>query len=167
MARSPIAAERADDEAVAHRGGRLSRFFALAGIAASLGLAACARPAPAVVVAAPAIVAQPAAAAEPAPAPVAPPAEPAAARIPALPVLTGLGAAEVMALLGEPDFRRREPPAELWQYRSADCVLDVFLYGEGGRYRVVRSETRDRHLLPQLGANCTAVFDRRAQESQL
>jgi hypothetical protein len=164
MARSPIAAERADDEAVAHRGGRLSRFFALAGVAASLGLAACARPAPAVVVAAPAIVGEPAAAAEPAPAPVA---EPAVARVPALPVLTGLGAAEVMALLGEPDFRRREPPAELWQYRSADCVLDVFLYGEGGRYRVVRSETRDRHVLPPLGANCTAVFDRRAQESRL
>jgi hypothetical protein len=168
MARSPIAAESTDDEVVAHRGGRLSRFFAVAAIAVCLGLSACARPAPAVVVATPIIVAQPAAAAEPTPVPPASlPAEPAAARIPALPVLTGLGAGELMALLGEPDFRRREPPAELWQYRTADCVLDVFLYGEGGRYRVVRSETRDRHLLPPLGANCTAVFDRRAQESRL
>jgi len=46
-------------------------------------------------------------------------------------------------------------------------VLDVFLYGEGGTYRVVRSETRDRHVLPPLVASCRAAFDRRARQSPL
>lgn len=101
------------------------------------------------------------------PQPTATSVEPAATRIPELPVLTGMGSAELVALLGEPDFRRREPPAELWQYRSADCVLDVFLYSESGRYRVVRSETRDRHVLPPLVASCTGAFDRRSSQGPL
>jgi hypothetical protein len=146
MAGSPVAAERANGKAVASMGYRLRRFFVIGTLIASSGLAACRTPPPA-------IVALPSATAE-APAP---PAEPAAARVPELPVLTGLGPAELVALLGEPDFRRRDPPAELWQYRSADCVLDVFLYGEGGSYRVVRSETRDRHVLPPLIASCTTA----------
>ena len=64
-------------------------------------------------------------------------------------------------------FADVDPPAELWQYRSADCVLDVFLYGDGGSYRVVRSATRDRHVLPPLVASCSAAFDRRARQSRL
>ena len=51
--------------------------------------------------------------------------------------------------------------------RGPDCVLDVFLYGEGGSYRVVRSETRDRHVLPPQVAACGAGFDRRPPESRL
>jgi len=74
---------------------------------------------------------------EPPRAAIALPAEPAMARPPAAQPLTGLSAAEVVALLGEPDFRRAEPPAELWQYRSADCVLDLFLYGDAAGARVV------------------------------
>src|SRR6266851_7548356 len=158
MAGSQAAAERANGEAVAHGSDRLCRLFVMAGLMASVGLAACSTPAP------PAVVPPPPAAAEP-PAPPEP--APAAALIPELPVLTGLGPAELVALFGEPDFRRRDPPAELWQYRSADCVLDVFLYGEGGTYRVVRSETRDRHALPPLVAGCSAAFDRRARQSRL
>jgi hypothetical protein len=152
MAGSPVAAKRANGAAVAPSGYRLRRFFMIGALMASLGLAACRTPPPAIIV-------PPSAAAEalapPAPTPT--PAEPAATRVPELPVLTGLGPAELIALLGEPDFRRRDPPAELWQYRSADCVLDVFLYGEGGSYRVVRSETRDRHVLPPLIASCTTA----------
>ena len=70
-------------------------------------------------------------------------------------------------MLGEPDLRRPEPPAELWQYRSADCVLDVFLYADDGRYRVVRSETRNRHVLPPIVAGCSAAFDRQSRQSRL
>lgn len=34
----------------------------------------------------------------------------------------------VRAALGEPALKRQESPAEVWQYRGADCVLDVFFY---------------------------------------
>ncbi len=158
MAGSRDAAERANGEAV---GDRLRRLFVMVGLTAAVGLAACSTPAPPTVVPPPSATAGLPAPPEPAPA------EPASARITELPVLTGLGPAELVALFGEPDFRRRDPPAELWQYRSADCVLDVFLYGEDGSYRVVRSATRDRHVLPPLVASCSAAFDRRARQSRL
>jgi hypothetical protein len=76
---------------------------------------------------------------------------------PAMPAdLTGMGAAEVLALLGSPDFRRSEPPAELWQYRAADCILDVFLYRDPGGYRVVHAETRQRRQIVATGNGCSA-----------
>jgi hypothetical protein len=107
-------------------------------------------------------------------APVAPalaaavPLQPAALRRPTLPLLTGLSAAELLARFGEPDFRRAEPPAELWQYRSADCVLDVFLYAGAGGAHVVHSETRERDLTGTGAATCRGgVFIGRNRESRL
>ncbi len=44
----------------------------------------------------------------------------------------GLSAAAVTALLGPPDYRRRDKPAEIWQYRNDACVLDIFLYSANG-----------------------------------
>ncbi len=44
----------------------------------------------------------------------------------------GLGADGVTALLGPPDYRRRDKPAEIWQYRGDACVLDIFLYSADG-----------------------------------
>lgn len=73
--------------------------------------------------------------------------------------LKGLSAAEVVALFGEPDFRRDEPPAELWQYRGADCVLDLFLYDQAGGARVVYSEARDRSLLQAGVGQCAGGGD--------
>lgn len=46
--------------------------------------------------------------------------------------LKGLTAAQVENELGRPSFRRRDPPAEIWQYRVRACTLDLFLYDEGG-----------------------------------
>lgn len=54
-------------------------------------------------------------------------------------------ASEVEALVGEPDFRRVEPPAELWQYRSAECVVDLFLYGQGDGMHVTHEDARGRN----------------------
>ena len=31
--------------------------------------------------------------------------------------------------LGAPEFVRRDGPAQIWQYRAENCVLDLFLYG--------------------------------------
>ena len=164
IAGSRNAGERANGKAVVLAGDRLHRFLGMAGVAASVALGACGAPVPRAVVAA-LPVASPAPPAAPPAEPPAP--EPAVARVPELPVLTGLAPAEVIALMGEPDFRRRDPPAELWQYRSADCVLDVFIYGSGGNARVVRSQTRDRHVLPPLVAACNAAFDRGSRQSRL
>ena len=46
--------------------------------------------------------------------------------------LVGLDFAGVIGLLGEPELRRREPPAEVWQYRNETCVVDLFFYNEAG-----------------------------------
>ena len=37
----------------------------------------------------------------------------------------------IMELLGFPSFKRSEPPAIIWQYRSQVCILNVFLYKKG------------------------------------
>lgn len=55
---------------------------------------------------------------------------------------------DLNGLLGQPDLVRRETPAEIWQYRGKDCILDIFLYSEADQsnspYRVVYSEARGR-----------------------
>ena len=58
--------------------------------------------------------------------------------------LVGLAGAEVTATLGEPELRRVEHPAEVWQYRTDRCVLDLYLYDESGRRQVVYVESRPR-----------------------
>lgn len=84
--------------------------------------------------------------------------------------LAGLSPADVIALFGEPDFRRAEPPAELWQYRSADCVLDIFLYSDEGKFRVLHSETRQRNSAQAGPGRCeddAPGFSRRVRQSLL
>ena len=58
--------------------------------------------------------------------------------------LLGLDADEVVRRLGAPVFRRYEPPAEIWQYRTSACVVDVFLYESKGNFGVEYVETRGR-----------------------
>lgn len=76
------------------------------------------------------------------PAPSAPPAGP----DPTPAQLVGLDAGQLDRLLGPPDFKRSDGPAEIRQYRDANCVLDVFLYADAaaGKYRVTHVEGRDR-----------------------
>ena len=50
---------------------------------------------------------------------------------------------EIAGILGEPGFVRRDPPAELWQYRTPACTLDLFFYDEGGAdYRLAYLDFR-------------------------
>ena len=42
--------------------------------------------------------------------------------------LAGLKSDKVTELLGSPNLVRHDAPAQIWQYRSGDCVLDIFLY---------------------------------------
>lgn len=60
--------------------------------------------------------------------------------------LAGLAPAQVAALYGQPDFRRNDPPAEVWQYRSADCVLDLYFYSGAGGEQLVFAQSRPRDL---------------------
>ncbi len=96
--------------------------------------------------------------------------EPAIARLPEIGKLQGMRREELLSLLGKPDFQRNDPPAELLQYRSADCVVDIFLYGDAGDYRVVHAEARDRGLLRSSVDHCRdggSALSGRLQQSQL
>lgn len=68
--------------------------------------------------------------------------------------LRGLAAGDVVAKLGDPSFRRREAPAEVWQYFGPGCVLDLFLYEDKGAQRVAHVELRSRNLTPSAQAAC-------------
>ena len=50
--------------------------------------------------------------------------------------LRGLTIVQVQAALGAPAFKRRDAPAEIWQYRGHRCTLDLFIYESGGGQRV-------------------------------
>jgi hypothetical protein len=80
--------------------------------------------------------------------------EAAATRPPALARFRNMTASGVVALVGEPDFRRVEPPAEVWQYRGAACVVDLFLYHTGDDLRVIDEDGRDRDPKHQTPAHC-------------
>jgi len=67
--------------------------------------------------------------------------------------LLGQSTVQVHDLLGEPRLIRRDGPAEIWQYRASNCILDVFLYDAGADRTV-------RHV--DLRGPGTAMPDRRA-----
>jgi hypothetical protein len=72
-----------------------------------------------------------------------------------LATLKTLSTEALIARLGEPDFTRHDPPAEIWQYRGTSCVLDVFLYPEDGEMKVLHAATRDRDRVQAPENNCT------------
>lgn len=51
---------------------------------------------------------------------------------------------EVETAFGDPSFVRQEQPAEVWQYRQANCIVDMFLYTDvvEGPFRVEHVEMR-------------------------
>jgi len=61
-----------------------------------------------------------------------------------LSTLSGMTPVQVIGLLGPPRFKRRDNPAQIWQYRNKACALDLFLYqaGNGTNYKVRHFETR-------------------------
>jgi hypothetical protein len=67
---------------------------------------------------------------------------------------TGLAAGEVRARLGDPSYRRRDAPAEIWQYYGRSCVLDLFLYDDGGVQRVLHAELRGQATAAGARAAC-------------
>jgi hypothetical protein len=68
--------------------------------------------------------------------------------------ILGLDSGAVRKLLGEPGLIRRETPAEVWQYRTADCVLDVVLYDHAAGPRVAYAEARTSAAEPTATDTC-------------
>lgn len=68
--------------------------------------------------------------------------------------ILGLDGGAVRKLLGEPGLIRHEEPAEVWQYRTASCVLDVVLYDQASGPRVVYTEARTPAAEPTLADPC-------------
>lgn len=68
--------------------------------------------------------------------------------------IVGLDRGAVRKLLGEPGLIRRETPAEVWQYRTAGCVLDVVLYDQASGPRVAYTEARTPAAEPAPTDNC-------------
>ncbi|HLJ19563.1 MAG TPA: hypothetical protein VKU84_05165 [Stellaceae bacterium] len=70
--------------------------------------------------------------------------------------LRGVPVATVARRLGEPDLVREEPPAVLWQYRSHDCVLELFFYRGGNELDVAYAEAHPRGLIRVSQSDCYA-----------
>jgi hypothetical protein len=66
----------------------------------------------------------------------------------------GLDRSEVQALLGEPGLVRHESPAEVWQYQSGGCVLDLFLYEDAAEFEVVYIEARTGQAITAATDSC-------------
>lgn len=60
--------------------------------------------------------------------------------------LLNLGMDEIKELLGIPAFQRVDPPAQIWQYRTTACIVDIFFYENMGQLTVEYVETRERKV---------------------
>jgi len=78
--------------------------------------------------------------------------------------LRGVPVSEPAQRLGEPDLVREEPPAVVWQYRSDDCVLDLFFYRGGDELRIAYAEAHDRGSIRVAQSDCYAdLLSRRSR----
>lgn len=71
--------------------------------------------------------------------------------------MTGLFEEGVQKMFGIPDFKHYDPPAEIWQYRKKECLLDIFLYvdkQQSNELRVRHAEVRGRSINKKSQDNC-------------
>jgi len=74
------------------------------------------------------------------------------------PGLIGLATVEVQGLLGHPRFVRRDGPAQLWQYGTKACTLNLFFYPEASVLKVRHFELRDRNATLAPAGGCDGGF---------
>lgn len=53
--------------------------------------------------------------------------------IPKISVLMGKSVSEIETVFGKPNLRRKDTPAEVWQYLTSDCALHLIFYPENGQ----------------------------------
>jgi hypothetical protein len=60
--------------------------------------------------------------------------------------LNDMSRKEVTDLLGQPEFKRQDSPALIWQYQTEFCALDIFLYTleTNSKFQVNHFEVRSR-----------------------
>lgn len=74
--------------------------------------------------------------------------------------LLGLDNDDLFDLIGSPSLEREEPPATIWQYRTPSCVVDIFLYADGGENQVDHVEVRGRESNEVDEPKCFAAIIR-------
>lgn len=75
--------------------------------------------------------------------------------------LVGLSRDALGARLGQAGFVRRDGPAEVWRYRGAACLLDVFVYREtDGAQRVTHIDARTLQGRPTPADPCLDTLER-------
>ena len=85
----------------------------------------------------------------------------------------GLAGNDIIAALGDPNFRRRETPAEVWQYFGPGCILDLFLYDDApgaakGDGKVEHAELRGRPgQQPEAACLGKLIDERRHQRASI
>ncbi len=52
----------------------------------------------------------------------------------------------LVQILGSPDFVREDGESQIWQYRSNDCILDIFIHGPEKNPKIIYTEIRARTL---------------------
>lgn len=63
--------------------------------------------------------------------------------------LKGMIPHQLTTLFGPPTLIRRDYPAEVWQYAGKGCVLDLYLYDEGGTRTVAFYQVRKQAPVSQ------------------
>lgn len=79
----------------------------------------------------------------------------------------GLQPRDVRQLLGAPKLVRRDAPAEVWQYRSDACVLDLFIYNADAEPRVRYVEARTIAAEPAIAEACVDAIRRQRSGDRL
>lgn len=68
--------------------------------------------------------------------------------------LVGLDHTALRRVLGKPAQMRKELTAQVWQYVTGDCVVDLYLYDRDGGLRVTYVEARSRTAEPTPTNRC-------------
>ena len=68
--------------------------------------------------------------------------------------LVGLDHAVVRRALGDPLRIRNELPAQVWQYATGDCIVDLYLYDQDGAWTVTYVEARSHTAESAPTARC-------------
>ncbi|MDA0239822.1 MAG: hypothetical protein O3A84_07310 [Proteobacteria bacterium] len=80
--------------------------------------------------------------------------------------LLGQTGQQVQDLVGAPDFSRRDNPAEIWQYRSTDCRIDLFLYKSGPALKVEHVDVRGISIKNVSPEKCLSDLLRKRPENK-
>jgi hypothetical protein len=68
--------------------------------------------------------------------------------------LVGLDHTALRRVLGKPAQMRNELTAQVWQYVTGDCVVDLYLYNRDGGLKVTYVEARSRTAEPTPTNRC-------------